>query len=186
MTRQILALEKSLHPVHVPNSNIHHLLYVPGIGKLSAFTIYLEIDGIERFESDKQFVSYCRLVPAADNSKQKMRHQSSTDGIKYLKIAFSDASLHAIQYYPEFKAFYNKMVRRGNAAIARTIVAKEFAKIVYHILKNNEPYRGFKGLPISRQKFLLWPRLPSPGRLISASSIVRLDWKGSLIDQCNI
>lgn len=162
LTTQILALEKSLHGLLVPNSDIQHLLHVPGIGKISAFTIYLEIDGIERFESDKQFFSYCRLVPAADNSNRRTHHRSSKDGNKYLKIAFSDAAVHAIQYYPEYKAFYNKMVRRGNAAIARTIVAKELAKIVYHILKNNEPYRGFKGLPISRQKSLQWPRLPSP------------------------
>lgn len=162
LTDQILALEKSLHPFLIPNTDIQHLLNIPGIGKISAFTIYLEIDGIERFESEKQFFSYCRLVPAADNSNRRMHHHSSKDGNKYLKIAFSDAAVHAIQYYPEYKAFYNKMVRRGNTAIARTIVAKELAKIVYHILKNNEPYRGFKGLPMSRQKSLQWPRLPSP------------------------
>ncbi len=162
LTEQILALEKSLHPLLIPNADIQHLFHVPGIGKISAFTIYLEIDGIERFDSEKHFVSYCRLVPAADNSNRRMHHRSSKDGNKYLKIAFSDAAVHAIQYYPEYKAYYNKMVRRGNSAIARTIVAKELAKIVYHILKNNEPYRGFKGLPISRQKSLQWPRLPSP------------------------
>lgn len=162
LSEQILVLEKSLHPFLIPNSDIQHLLYVPGIGKLSAFTIYLEIDGIGRFPSEKQFFSYCRLVPAADNSNRKMHHHSSKDGNKYLKIAFSDAAVHAIQYYPEFKAFYNKMVRRGNASIARTIVAKELARIVYHILTNNEPYRGFKGLPISRQKSLQWPRVSNP------------------------
>ena len=59
-------------------------LHIPGIGKLSAFTIYLEIDGIERFVSDKKFVSYCRLVPAADNSNRSVHHRSSKDGNKYL------------------------------------------------------------------------------------------------------
>lgn len=161
-TSQILALEKSLHPVLIPNHDIQHLLYVPGIGKLTAFTIYLEIDGIERFTIDKQFLSYCRLVPAADNSNRRVRHRSSKDGNKYLKIAFTEAAVHAIQYYPEFKAFYQKLARRSNQAIARTVVAKELAKIVYYILKNKSPYRGFKGQPISRQKSLQWPRLPSP------------------------
>ena len=81
-TSQILALEKSLHPALIPNNDIQRLLYVPGIGKLSAFTIYLEIDGIERFTSDKHFVSYCRLVPAADNSNRHVHHRSSKDGNK--------------------------------------------------------------------------------------------------------
>jgi transposase len=161
-TSQILALEKSLHPVLIPNDDIQHLLAIPGIGKLTAFTIYLEIDGIDRFDTEKQFFSYCRLVPAADNSNRRVRHRSSKDGNKYLKIAFTEAAVHAIQFYPEYKAFYQRLARRTHQAIARTVVAKELAKIVYHILRNKTPYRGFKGQPISHNKSVQWPRLPSP------------------------
>jgi len=162
LTNQILALEKSLHPVLIPNNDIQRLLNIPGIGKLTAFTIYLEIDGIERFDSDKRFVSYCRLVPAADNSNRTVHHRSSKDGNKYLKIAFSDAAVHAIQYYPEYKRFYQKLARRSSQATARTVVAKELAKIVYYLLKNKTQYTGLKGQPISRQKSQQWPRLASP------------------------
>ena len=151
-----------MHPVLIPNDDVQRLLHIPGIGKLSAFTIYLEIDGIERFASDKHFVSYCRLVPAADNSNRTVHHRSSKDGNKYLKIAFSDAAIHAIQYYPEYKRFYQKLARRSNEATARTIVAKELAKIVYYVLKNKTTYKGLKGQPISRQKSQQWPRLSSP------------------------
>lgn len=159
---QILALEKSLHPVLVPNDDIQRLLNIPGIGKISAFTIYLEIDGIERFDSDKHFVSYCRLVPAADNSNHTVHHRSSKDGNKYLKIAFSDAAVHAIQFYPEYKRLFQKLSRRSGEATARTVIAKELAKIVYYVLKNKSSYKGLKGQPISRQKSQQWPRLSSP------------------------
>jgi len=162
LSDHILALEKSLHPTLIPDDDIQRMLYVPGIGKISAFTIYLEIDTIDRFSSDKHFVSYCRLVPAADNSNRRAHQRSSKDGNKYLKIAFSDAAVRAIQFYPEIKSFYNKMLRRTNPPIARTIVAKELARIVYYILKNKTPYKGFKGLPISHQKSAQWPRLSSP------------------------
>jgi transposase len=108
LSNQILALEKSLHNVMIPNDDIQRLLSIPGIDKISAFAIYLEIDGIERFDSDKHFVSYCRLVPAADNSNRTAHHRSSKDGNKYLKIAFSDAAVHAVQYYPEYKKLYLK------------------------------------------------------------------------------
>jgi transposase len=162
LTSQILTLEKSLHPVLIPNDDIQRLLHIPGIGKLTAFTLYLEIDGIERFASHKHFVSYCRLVPAADNSNRTVHHRSSKDGNKYLKIAFSDAAVHAIQYYPEYKRFYQKLARRSSEATARTVVAKELAKIVYYVLKNKTTYKGLKGQPISRQKSQQWPRLSSP------------------------
>jgi transposase len=76
----------------------------------------------------------------------------------YLKIAFSEASVHAIHFYPEVRAFYQKMRRRSNVAIARTVVAKELARVVYHMLKDKVKYRGFKGQPIQRNKALAWPR----------------------------
>lgn len=170
---QILALEKSLHPDLIPNDDIQRMLWIPGIGKTTAFTFYLEIDGIDRFTSDKQFVSYCRLVPGAKNSNKTSRHKSgSKDGNKYLKIAFSDAAVHAIQYWPEVRSFYQRLLRRANEPIARTVVAKEIARVVYHVLKNKTDYRGFKGRPMSHQKSLQWPRLKSRGLPVTSPSPV--------------
>lgn len=163
LTEQILTLEKHLHPVLISNDDIQRLLWVPGIGKITAFTLYLEIDGIERFLSDKHFASYCRLVPGAKNSNRTLRHKSGNkDGNKYLKIAFCDVAVHAMQYYPEIRAFYQRKLRQSNQPIARAVVAKELARIVYYILKNKTDYRGFKGLPMSRVKSRQWPRLASP------------------------
>jgi hypothetical protein len=39
-----------------------------------------------------------------------------------------------------------------------TVVAKELARIVYHMLKNNTTYQGFKGQPIHQHKLVAWPR----------------------------
>jgi transposase len=123
-------LEKSLHPSLIPDNDVQRLLHVPGIGKVMAFTIYLEIDGIERFTDVNKFYSYCRLVPGADNSNRKNRHKSGCkDGNKYLKMAFNEAAFRAVQYYPEIKKYYQSLSRRKHKSIARTLVAKELAKI---------------------------------------------------------
>jgi transposase len=154
---QIRELEDFLHPVLLPNEDIRRMLWVPGMGKITAFTVYLEIDGIERFGSDKQFVSYCRLVPGAKNSNRTRRHKSGCkDGNKYLKIAFTDMAVHAIRHYPEYRRFYAKIRRRANESIARSVVAKELARIVYHMLKNRTDYHGLKGQPISHLKQPTW------------------------------
>jgi len=176
---QILDLEHFLQPLLIPNDDIQRLLWVPGMGKVTAFTVYLEIDGIERFPSDKHFVSYCRLVPGAKNSNKTVRHKSGCkDGNKYLKVAFTDMAVHAIQYFPEYRRFYQKMLRRSNVPIARTVVAKELARIVFFMLKNRTEYRGLKGQPISRPKVKQYPRLKrrplatpgKPVRLTDASA----------------
>ncbi len=164
LEEQIHTIETTLHPHLIPNEDIQRLLWIPGIGKVNAFTIYAEIDDIDRFPSASRFFSYCRLVPGADNSAGKKRHRSGSKvGNCYLKLAFSHAATRAIQYYPEIKAFYKTKLKRKPIRIARTLVALEIARIVYQVLKSNEDFNGrFKNRQLSRRKQSQWPRLASP------------------------
>lgn len=163
LSSQAKRLEHELEPLLIPTDDVQRLLWVPGVGKLVAFTIILEVDGIERFPSARTFVSYCRLVPGAGNSGGKSRHKRTKDGNRYLKIAFSHAAVRAIQYYPEIKTYYQRLSRRKPRTVARTLVAKELARIVYFMLKKQEAFNGtFKGKPLSRTKQPKWPRLGSP------------------------
>jgi transposase len=160
---QVKRLEKTLHPHLVPDDDVQRLLRIPGIGKACAFSIRLEVDDISRFASDRSFFSYCRLVPGADNSGERARHKRSRDGNRYLKLAFSNAGVRAIQYYPEVKAWYQSKRRKKPEAIARALVAKEIARIAYHVLRKQEDFNGrFKGRVLSRTKKEQWPLLPSP------------------------
>lgn len=156
-------LAAELNPVLLPTPDVQRLLWIPGIGRLAAFTIWLEVDGIARFPSGRDFVSYCRLVPGAGNSAGKARHKRTKDGNRYLKIAFSHAAIRAIQYYPEIRAFYRALARRKPPIVARAVVAKELARIVYYVLAKQEAFNGtFKGKVLSRTKQPKWPRLASP------------------------
>ena len=164
LTDQIRRIERQLQPVLIPNDDIQRLLWIPGIGRIAAFTIYLEVDGIGRFPTVKHFFSYSRVVPGADDSGGKRRHGKRKDGNRYLKIAFSHAAVRAIQYYPEIKRFFTRKARQKNRAIARTLVQKELARAVYIVLKDNVDFNHtFKGQPLSRRKTSEWPRRASPG-----------------------
>lgn len=163
LNNQIKRIEHQVYDHLVVNDQVRLLLMLPAFGLITSFSVYLEIDGIERFPSERQFFSYCRVAPGAKNSNKTQRHKSGCkDGNKYLKIALTDAAVHAVRYYPEVRALYQKVLRRSNQAIARTVVAKELARIVYYVLKTNEPYRGFKGQAPSRHKQLPKARRPRP------------------------
>jgi transposase len=163
LAAQVKTLERELVPLLVPDADVQRLLWIPGVGKIAAFTLILEIDGIERFPSARDFVSYCRLVPGAGNSGGKTRHKRSKDGNRYLKLIFTHMAVRAIQYYPEIRAFHQRTARRKKKIVARALVAKELARIVYYVLHNREPYNGtFKGKPLSRTKKPKWPRLTNP------------------------
>lgn len=163
LNEQMLDLEKQLYPYLIPNDDIQRLLWIPGIGKMNAFTILLEVDDINRFPDVKNFFSYCRLVPSARNSGGKSKQRSSKDGNKYLKVAFSDAAIHAVQYYPVIRKYHNSLLRKKNKQIAKTIIAKEIAEIVYYVLKNKSNFNNkFKGTELEHKKSLQWPRVVSP------------------------
>jgi transposase len=160
---QMLDLEKQLYPFLIPNDDIQRLLWIPGIGKMNAFTILLEVDDISRFPDVKNFFSYCRLTPSARNSARKSKQRSSKDGNKYLKIVFCDAALHAVQYYPVIRKYHNSLLRKKNKQIAKTIIAKEIAVIVFHVLKNKTVFNNkFRGQELQHLKSLQWPRVVSP------------------------
>jgi transposase len=163
LNEQMLDLEKQLYPSLIPNDDIQRLLWIPGIGKMNAFSILLEVDDINRFPDVKNFFSYCRLVPSARNSGGKSKQRSSKDGNKYLKVAFSDAAVHAVQYYPVIRKYHASLLRKKNKQIAKTIIAKEIAEIVYHVLKNKTDFNNkFKGQELQHKKSLQWPRITSP------------------------
>lgn len=163
LNEQILDLEKQLYPDLIPNEDIQRLLWIPGIGKMNAFNIVLEVDDINRFPDVKNFYSYCRLTPSARNSAGKQKQRSSKDGNKYLKVVFSDAAVHGIQYYPVIRKYNNSLLRKKNKQIAKTIIAKEIANIVYHVLKKKENFNNkFKGKDLEHTKSLQWPRVVSP------------------------
>lgn len=152
----------------LPTPDVQRLVWVPGIGKLSAYALVLEIDTIQRFPTVRHFHSYCRLVPGADNSAGKVRHKRSRDGNRYLKQVFHTAAIRAAQYHPAIRQDYRRLARRKGKIVARALIAKELASIVYWVLRKQEAFNGkFRGHVLT-PKPAVWPRLASPESLTDA------------------
>jgi transposase len=160
----IMGLEQAIEEQTGFHQQVERLKVLPGFGVVCAWTVVAEIGDITRFPSAKQFTSYCRLVPGSKDSGGKHRHRSKNkDGNRYLRIAFNQAAIIAYRDYPEVKEFYKKVRRRSGKHVARTVVGKELAKIVWHMLSKDEEYKGFKGrmTRITTQNY--WPQPISPG-----------------------
>lgn len=163
LSSQISEIEKSLREVLLPLAPVQRLLYIPGFGTTVAFTVFLETGTATRFSSDRHYTSYCRLVPAARNSGGKTQSRSSKQGNRYLKNAFINAAVRAVQYEPVVKAWYKRKLRKKPKPVAQTLVAKELARIAYRVLADDLDYNGtFKGVPIEHPKAPRWPRRASP------------------------
>jgi transposase len=127
-------------------SDYRRLLKVSGIGRILALTILYEVGEISRFQSVRQFSSYCRLVPGvAQLGAVSRRGRSSKQGNQYLKSAFNQAAVVAVRSYPAIKRCYERhMARhRGSARklVAYNVIAHKLAQAVYFVLKQGEDYR---------------------------------------------
>lgn len=163
LVQHIRRLEHELRDRVLATPAAQRLVWVPGIGKMVAYTLLLEIDDIRRFPTVRHFHSYCRLVPGAADSGGKTKHKRSRDGNRYLKLAFHHAAVRAIQYFAEVRSEFYRLQRRKGKPIARALIAKELATIVYAMLTKEEAFNGtFRGTHLTHTKRCTWPRLASP------------------------
>jgi transposase len=159
LQQHIGRLEQAIEQQATFTPALERILPIPGIGLVTGWSILAEVGQIQRFPTDKKFVSYCRLAPGSNDSGGSRRHKSGNkDGNKYLRLAFGQAAVNACRHYAPVRAYYHKIKRRSGKNIARTVVAKELAKIVWHILTTDEDYKGFKGHPTRIATEHSWPQ----------------------------
>ena len=114
---------------------------VPGIGKVLAIVILLEIGSISRFADVGNFASYARCVDSVRISNGKKKGQGNTkNGNKYLSWAFVEAAHFAARFCPEAKRFYSKKFAKTNGAVATKALAHKLARACYHMLKTGQTF----------------------------------------------
>ena len=163
LQKHIHTLEEAIEQTGDFTRELELLAPIPGMGMVGGWTVLAEVGDISRFTSDKKFLSYSRLVPGSRDSGGSRRHKSGCkDGNKYLRIVFGDAAVAGYTHYPAVKRFYQKIKRRSGKNIARAVVAKELAKITWHVLSKGEAYKGFKGQPTRVASPACWPQPINP------------------------
>ena len=123
--------------------NAMNLTQIPGIGAITACTIMGEIGDISNFRGADSLVAYAGINPMVYQSgKYEAKGLSmSKKGSSYLRNAIILVSRLIIQYDEKFKTYYEKKRAEGksyNVAIGH--VSNKLTRVIYHILKYNEPY----------------------------------------------
>jgi len=114
---------------------------VPGIGKVLAIVILLEIGTIKRFADVGDFASYARCVDSVRISNGKKKGEGNTkNGNQYLSWAFVEAAHFAARFCPQAKRFYAKKFAKTNGAVATKALAHKLARACYHMLKSGQPF----------------------------------------------
>jgi len=118
------------------------LTSMPGISYYSALLILSEIGDIRRFPSARHLCSYGGLIPSVFSSGGKTRYGHITkQGSRWMRWILVELSHHAANGSVRFQKMYLRVARRHGKNTARVAVAREMLKVIYYMLKNNEPFR---------------------------------------------
>jgi len=139
---QIDSLEQMIVAESAQSPLASRLQTLPGVGKILAPVIALEIDTIGRFNTADKLCAYAGLVPTTHASGGKISHGRMLPFCnRWLKWAFVEAAWVAVGCSDYFGTFYRKQRARGKKANEDiTITARRMAKIAWKMLKEERDY----------------------------------------------
>ena len=102
---------------------------------------YTEVGEIDRFDEDKQLVSYAGLDPVVHQSGDKEVCGSiSKEGSALLRWALVQCANIAVRCDGYLGNFYTRLKQRKNHQIAIVATARKMLVSIFHMLTRKEPY----------------------------------------------
>ena len=142
LEEQIQVLEDKIAAMGMEDPQVKLLMTMPGIGYFAASMLVAEIGDINRFSNDKRISSWAGLAPRIHQSGGTTRIGRVGRGNKKISGLLVQCAHNARQHDPRFKRFYDRYHKRSGKGKALVAVAHEMIRIIYFMLRDNEPYRG--------------------------------------------
>ena len=142
LDEQISVMENNIAAIAVDDPQIKLLMTMPGIGYFAASMLVAEIGDINRFSNDKKISSWAGLAPRIHQSGEKTHIGRVGHGNRRISGLLVQCAHSARRHDPRFKRFYDRYHKRSGKGKALVAVAHEMIRIVYFMLRDNEPFRG--------------------------------------------
>jgi transposase len=132
------------------------LLSLPGIGRILALTITMEVGDVKRFKTDGDFASYCRMVDARRWSNGKCKGDNNQKcGNPYLAWTFVEAANFSRRYDENCRRWYDRKAAKTSKVIATKALGCKLAKAAWYVMSQQcdyTPKRMFPELAASTQQ----------------------------------
>jgi transposase len=120
------------------------LMSLPGVGKLTAYTLLAEIGDIRRFPNGRALAAYAGLLPLDRESAEKDfgRHTNSSCN-RYLRWAALEAVTGACRRSPRMKSLHSRVKAKNpqRPGKARIAVARQLIETAHLLLSRGELYQ---------------------------------------------
>lgn len=144
----ILKVTRSLRQVVRNNRHeqtIKNLITIPGIGFLTAISLYTELIDINRFGNIDQLCSFVGFTPSVDSTADKERVRGlSNRHNRYLRNILIESAWVAVRMDPALTCKFNKLSLKMSKQKAIIRIAKRLLIRARCVWKNNEVYKKGK------------------------------------------
>jgi transposase len=116
---------------------------VKGVGLVLAVQVLLHTHNFTRFESWRQFSSYCGLVPFPYQSGTSIHGRNKIHPIsdRKMKSLLSMSAISAIQHDKELKLYYHKRVEEGKPKmVVLNIIRNKIVSRIFATVKRGTPF----------------------------------------------
>jgi transposase len=115
---------------------------LPGARAFGSLALASRIGSIERFPRPASLPNFWGLTPGCRNSGEATARLGSItkQGSPMARFILGQLVLHVLRSDPWMRAWYGRIKRRRGSKIARVAVMRRLATIIWHMVKNNEPY----------------------------------------------
>lgn len=137
LEKRIKAIESEVETEVELDKAYEKLLTIPGIGRILAMTIMLEVNDIRRFKHVGNYSSYCRCVKAHSISNGKKKgNNNRKNGNRYLAWAYVEAANHHKRSCPQARKFVERKTAQKNYTVAIKALANKLSKASYFIMRD--------------------------------------------------
>lgn len=147
LNNQITATEKAINELIKQDetmiTNYKLSKTVKGVGMVLAVQMLLHTHNYTRFESSRQFASYCGLVPYPYQSGTSIHGRNKIHPIsdRKMKSLLSMSAISAIQHDSELKLYYQKRVEEGKPKmVVLNIIRNKIVSRVFATVNRGTPY----------------------------------------------
>jgi transposase len=117
------------------------LITVPGVGLLTAYTLYAELVDIHRFKNLDNLASYVGLVPSTQSSGTTLIvNGMSNRHCQHLRSALIESAWIAVRNDSALLYSFNELAKKMKKTDAIIRIARKLLNRICFVWKNNKPY----------------------------------------------
>ena len=137
LTEEIQKLDETIEQRAGSLKETQLLMTIPGVSYYTALTIYAELGGIDRFDGDKEVVSYVGLNPvireSGDSRIEEGISKRGSGRVRWLLVQAANTAVHTSN--DEYLSrFYDQLVSRKNSRKAIVAAARKMLVSMYQCL----------------------------------------------------